>query len=71
MKTIPRGKRKDYVPYWTAELETLHKNLSEARTKVVKTPNDTNTIAHNKKRVKYGKKKKNCTDKHGTRKHHS
>ena len=33
LKTIPRGKIKVYVPYWTAELDTLHKKLSEARNK--------------------------------------
>ena len=57
LKTIPRGKRKDYVPYWTAELEILHKHLGEARNKMDLVPNDSSTIAHNKARAEYYKKK--------------
>ena len=57
LKTIPRGKRKDYTPYWTAELDALHKNLSEARNKMDEFPNDPNTIAHNKAKAVYYKRK--------------
>ena len=28
---IPRGRRRDYQPYWTPELDTLHKALDQAR----------------------------------------
>ena len=30
-ETIPRGVRKDYTPYWTAELQTAHNDLTQAR----------------------------------------
>ena len=55
--TIPRGKRKGFSLYWTEELETLHKNISQARNKRDRQPNIVNTIAHNKAKAVYYKKK--------------
>ena len=31
---IPRGRRLDYQPYWTPELDSLHKALDQAREKM-------------------------------------
>ena len=31
---IPRGRRRDYQPYWTPELDNLHKALDQAREKM-------------------------------------
>ncbi|MCG8429847.1 MAG: hypothetical protein MJA29_01550, partial [Candidatus Omnitrophica bacterium] len=45
-KTIPRGNRKKYSPYWTDELETAVKDRQEARKKVEKNPNDENKTAY-------------------------
>lgn len=33
-KSIPRGRRRDYKPFWNPELDNLHKQLSEAREKM-------------------------------------
>uniref|UniRef100_A0A0B6Y4I4 Uncharacterized protein n=1 Tax=Arion vulgaris TaxID=1028688 RepID=A0A0B6Y4I4_9EUPU len=30
-ETIPRGARKDYKPYWTAEIQKLENDLEQAK----------------------------------------
>ena len=37
---IPRDRRRNYQPYWTPELDTLHANLSQARDEMERAPTD-------------------------------
>ena len=37
-ETIPRGKRRNYQPYWTETLEKLHNEVKKARNTYEKTP---------------------------------
>ncbi|GFS13019.1 hypothetical protein ElyMa_003126500 [Elysia marginata] len=46
--SIPRGYRKNYKPYWTPELEKLHKDLGLLKDKLIQEPSDANTIAYNR-----------------------
>nr|KAG5710959.1 hypothetical protein BaRGS_013693 [Batillaria attramentaria] len=46
-ETIPRGKRKDYIPHWSKEVDTLHTKLSKARETMEQNPTPENTQAHN------------------------
>ena len=45
-KTIPRGARKNYRPYWTEELEQLEEEVSKNRENVEKNPTVENNIAY-------------------------
>ena len=45
---IPRGRHHDYQPYWTPELDTLHKALDQAREKMESSPTKANIEAHSK-----------------------
>ena len=45
---IPRGHRKDYKPYWSEHLDTLHKNLDRAREDMEENPTDDTVTEHNK-----------------------
>ena len=47
-KSIPRGSRQDYKPYWSDKLDTLHNQLSEARCKMEKNPSLENIQEHNR-----------------------
>ena len=40
---IPRGKRKEYKPYWSKELEESQKQLNHARDDMEKDPTSENT----------------------------
>ena len=46
-KSIPRGRRRDYKPFWTPELDSLHKQLSEARENMEQDPSEQNISTHN------------------------
>jgi ribonuclease HI len=46
-KAIPRGFRRDYKPYWSKTLATLHQKLSEARACMEENPSPENTARHN------------------------
>lgn len=46
-KSIPRGFRKDYKPYWSKTLASLHQQLSEARENMEKNPCAETTTRHN------------------------
>ena len=46
-KSIPRGFRKDYKPYWSKTLATLHQQLSEARDSMEQKPCAEATTRHN------------------------
>ena len=50
---IPRGRRRDYQPYWTPELDTLHKALDQAREKMESSPTNANVEAHSKAKAQY------------------
>ena len=56
-KSIPRGFRKDYKPYWSKTLDTLHKQLSEARVTMEQQPTAENTTRHNNLKEKFKKTK--------------
>ena len=47
-KSIPRGFRKDYKPYWSKALEELQKELVDARKSMEKTPCDETSMRFNK-----------------------
>jgi ribonuclease HI/uncharacterized protein YaaR (DUF327 family) len=47
-KSIPRGFRKDYKPYWSKRLADLHHQLSEARERMEQSPSPETTTEHNK-----------------------
>ncbi|GFS17629.1 hypothetical protein ElyMa_004987000 [Elysia marginata] len=41
---IPRGSRRNYIPYWSEELQALHEEVTEARDNVEKEPSVDNNI---------------------------
>ena len=43
---IPRGRHRDYQPYWSPELDNLHKDLEKARDMMENSPTDENVVAH-------------------------
>ena len=61
-KTVPRGNRKRYSPFWNAEVEAAVKERRKAMKEVVKNPTRENKTYHNKKTgqvrqmIKTGKK---------------
>nr|KAG5698663.1 hypothetical protein BaRGS_022551 [Batillaria attramentaria] len=52
-RSIPRGFRKDYKPYWSKQLATLHQQLSEARTCMEQNPSSETTARHNNLREEF------------------
>ena len=46
-RSIPRGFRKDYKPYWSKTLASLHQQLSEARECMEQNPTAETTARHN------------------------
>lgn len=60
-ETIPRGARKDYVPYWTDKLQAAHDELTAAREKAEKEPNQENNIGLQQKKAEYLKTKIDST----------
>lgn len=58
---IPRGRRRNYKPYWTAELDTLHKALNQARDTMESSPTDDNVEAHNRAKASFTKEKLQAT----------
>ena len=57
-KSIPRGRRKDYLPFWNQELSELHDKLSAARTKMEADPTLENVRNHNKLKEDFENMKK-------------
>jgi len=47
-KSIPRGFRKNYKPYWSKTLATLHTKLSDTRDRMEQNPVTETTSEHNK-----------------------
>ena len=50
---IPRGRRSYHQPYWTPELDNLHKALDQAREKMESSPTNANVEAHSKAKAQY------------------
>nr|KAG5698284.1 hypothetical protein BaRGS_016986 [Batillaria attramentaria] len=58
---IPRGRRKNYRPYWSPELNSLQKTVNEARDAMESSPTDKNVEAHNRARALFTKEKLQAT----------
>jgi len=56
-KSIPRGCRKDYKPFWNEELDDLHKQLSGAREQMELDPSVKNIASHDMRRATFEQKK--------------
>ena len=56
-ETIPRGRRRDYIPGWNAQLQDLHSTVSRLKEKMVSCRTDDNTNAHNKAKAKFKRHK--------------
>ena len=52
-EAIPRGVRKNYTPYWTAELQREHEELSKAREEAETNPSQENNIKLQERKAKY------------------
>ena len=51
--SIPRGRRRDYKPFWNSDLEKMHNELSDARDEMEEDPSNSNTARHNLARTAY------------------
>ena len=58
---IPRGRRHDYQPYWTSELDNLHKALDQAREKMESSPTNANVEAYSKAKAQYTRARTQAT----------
>ena len=58
---IPRGSRKNYKPYWTTELDTLHRNLENAREAAEQNPSDDNVMSLSRAKSLFNREKNNAT----------
>jgi len=56
-KSIPRGNRKNYKPYWSEKLQNLHHKLTTTRSEMADSPTPENTNAYNRARVNYDETK--------------
>ena len=56
-ETIPRGRRRDYIPRWNAQLQELHSTASRLREKMESCPTDENTAAYNKAKAEFTRQK--------------
>jgi len=45
-QSIPRGRRRDYKPFWTSELDKLQNQINEARETMEKKPLEQNILKH-------------------------
>ena len=59
--SIPRGRRANYTPFWTKELQQLHENVSNARNEMEMEPSDANKIEHNRQLAIFKKEKLKLT----------
>ena len=60
---IPLGRRRDYQPYWTPELENLRKALEQAKQKMERSPTNANIEAHGKAKAQYTRARTQATRK--------
>ena len=56
-RSIPRGRRRDYKPFWSPKLQELHSQLSTARKQQEDDPTPENTAAHNAARERFDEEK--------------
>ena len=72
-KSIPRGARQNYKPYWSEELERLNEELSAARREAETNPSqDNHTVTYNIPRSYFSGTRYNPGEKAGeTKQHHS
>ena len=57
LKSITRGRRKDYQPFLSDELQKLHTELDRARERMDLDPSDENVTAHNRAKAFFTKHK--------------
>ena len=62
VRSIPRGNRRDYKPFWSPKLQELHSRLSTARDKQEEDPTPENTAAYNTIKEEYDEEKKETAD---------
>ena len=60
-ESIPRGRRRDYKPFWNKELEDLHNKLSSAMEEMERDPSNSNIAKHNLARTNFDQLKKKLT----------
>ena len=56
-ETIPRGRRRDYIPGCNAQLQELHRTASRLREKMEFCPTDDNRPAYNKAKPEFTRQK--------------
>ena len=56
-ETMPRGRTRDYIPDWNAQLQELHSTASRLREKMESCPRDDNIAAYNKAKAEFTKQK--------------
>ena len=56
-KSIPRGRRKNYEPFWKDELDDLHQQMSDAREQMEKDPSIDNRAKYDLLRTSFEQKK--------------
>ena len=56
-ETIPRRRRRDYIPGWNAQLWELHSTVSRLREKMESCPTDDNIAAYNKAKADFTRQK--------------
>ena len=56
-QAIPRGRRKDFKPYWSNHLQCLHDQLAEARKRLEQLPSPEYAILYNKARAAFDEEK--------------
>jgi hypothetical protein len=62
-ETIPRGMRKNYIPYWTKTLQEAHEKMTKAGQEPETTPSQKNHNNLQKSKAQYLKTKLECTSK--------
>ena len=60
-KSIPRGRRHDYKPYWNNTLEKIHKELGEAREEMERNPTPQKARRHSQLKVDLNKENQSQT----------
>ena len=56
-EAIPRGRRRDYIPGWNAQLQELHSTASRLREKMEFCPTDESIAAYNKAKAEFTRQK--------------
>ena len=56
-KSIPRGQRRNYNPFWTPQLEQLQEAVNRAREDMENNPSDQKTAEYSKARAEFTREK--------------